>query len=191
MYKTDDFPFVQRYAVIGSRRASNLFWGGSLLLGSFGFLTTGVSSYLHRNLLFFIDAQNILFFPQGLVMCFYGVLGLFFSWYLFFLAWWDVGGGFNEFNLEDGFVHIFRWGFPGKNRRVDLIYTVNSVQSIRIELKNGIGTRRAIYMRVEQNKPIKDQKDVPLTSISTPLTMEEIETQAYQLASFLKVPLEM
>nr|YP_009105586.1 hypothetical chloroplast RF4 [Xylochloris irregularis]AIT94358.1 hypothetical chloroplast RF4 [Xylochloris irregularis] len=191
MYKTDDFPFVQRYAVIGSRRASNLLWGGSLLLGSFGFLTTGVSSYLQKNLLFFIDAQNIVFFPQGLVMCFYGLLGFFFSWYLFFLAWWDVGGGFNEFNLEDGVVHIFRWGFPGKNRRVDLIYTVNSVQSIRIELKDGIGSRRAIYMRVGQNKPVKDQRDIPLTSISTPLTVEEIETQAYQLASFLRVPLEM
>jgi Ycf4 len=191
MYKTDDVPFIQRYAVLGSRRFSNLAWGTVIFLGSVGFLITGISSYVKFNIFFLLSADNIVFFPQGMVMCFYGSLGFFFSWYLWLTAWWDVGGGFNEFNLKGGFVHIFRWGFPGKNRRIDLLYMIDTIDSIRVELKEGLNPRRIIYMRISQPETVQTQRDIPLTGISTPFTIEQIETQAYDLAKFLKVPLEM
>jgi hypothetical protein len=117
-------------------------------------------------------------------MCFYGLLGLLFSIYLWLTILWSVGGGFNEFNKKEGIVRIFRWGFPGKNRRIDIRYFIKDVESIRVELKEGLNPRRTIYIR------FKGKKDIPLTRIGQPLPLEEIEKQAAELAKFLQVSLE-
>jgi hypothetical protein len=191
-YETPESDLIRRYIVIGSRRLSNYWWALVIFLGGLGFLLTGISSYLGEdntivrwlNLLPFIQSKNIIFFPQGLVMCFYGILGLIFSIYLWLTLFWSVGGGFNEFNKKEGIIRIFRWGFPGKNRRIDLSYPINEVEAIRVELKEGLNPKRTIYMR------IKGKRDIPLTRIGQPLTLEEIEKQAAELAKFLQVSLE-
>jgi hypothetical protein len=174
---------IRRYIVIGSRRFSNYFWAFIILLGSSGFLLTALSSYLNFDLLPFIHSKNIIFFPQGLVMSFYGVLGLIFSIYLWLTIFWSVGGGFNEFNKKNGIVRIFRWGFPGKNRRIDLSYPIQEIEAIRVELKEGINPKRTLYMI------IKGKRDIPLTGVGQPLTLEEIEQQAAELAKFLQINL--
>nr|YP_009367520.1 hypothetical chloroplast RF4 [Pseudoneochloris marina]ARK14534.1 hypothetical chloroplast RF4 [Pseudoneochloris marina] len=171
---------IRRYIVIGSRRVSNYWWASIIGFGGLGFLLTGLSSYLQINLLPIIHSENIVFFPQGLVMCFYGLLGLIFSLYLGLTILWSVGGGFNEFNKEQGIVRIFRWGFPGKNRRIDISYSLDDVKAIRVELKDGINPRRTIYLCV------KGQRQIPLTRVGQPMTLEEIETQAAELAQFLQ-----
>ena len=183
-YENEKSDLIRRYIVVGSRRLSNYWWASVICLGGFGFLLTGISSYLGFNLFPFIQSKNIIFFPQGLVMCFYGILGIIFSLYLWLTLFWSVGGGFNEFNKKQGIVRIFRWGFPGKNRRIDLSYPINDIEAIRVELKEGINTRRTIYIR------IKGKRDIPLTRIGQPLTLEEIEKQAAELAKFLQVSLE-
>lgn len=190
-------PLIRRYIVVGSRRLSNYWWASILLLGSSGFLLTGISSYLNYDLVPFINSKNIIFFPQGLVMCFYGFLGLVFSSYLWLTLFWSVGGGFNEFNKKNGIVRIFRWGFPGKNRRIDLFYEMKNIEAIRVELKEGINPRRIIYIRVKGNAKNSDnstssvRRDIPLTRIGQPLTLEEVEEEAAELAKFLQIPLEM
>ena len=176
---------IRRYNVIGSRRISNYIWAFFIFLGSVGFLTTGFSSYFNLNFFFIFNSKNIIFFPQGLIMCFYGFLGLIFSVYLWLTIAWSVGGGFNEFNKVDGVVRIFRWGFPGKNRRILLEYNLNQVESIKIELKQGLNPRRMIYLQ------IRGKKEIPLTRVGQPLTLEEIELQAAELAKFLQVSLLM
>jgi hypothetical protein len=192
LYETPESDLIRRYVVIGSRRLSNYWWALVIFLGGLGFLLTGISSYFGEdnvigqwlNLLPFIKSKNIIFFPQGLVMCFYGILGLTFSIYLWLTLFWSIGGGFNEFNKKEGIIRIFRWGFPGKNRRIDLSYPIHEVEAIRIELKEGLNPKRTIYMRV------KGKRDIPLTRIGQPLTLEEIEKQAAELAKFLQVSLE-
>jgi hypothetical protein len=174
---------IRRYSITGSRRFSNYWWAGVIFLGSVGFLLTGLSSYFNFNLLPFIHAENIIFFPQGLVMCFYGVLGFIFSIYLGLTIFWSVGSGFNEFNKKDGLVRIFRWGFPGKNRRIDLSYALNDIEAIRVELQEGINPRRTIYLRVKGNR------EIPITRIGQPMSLEEVETQAAELAKFLQIDL--
>jgi hypothetical protein len=174
---------IRRYSIPGSRRFSNYWWAGVIFLGSFGFLLTGLSSYLSFNLLPLIHSENILFFPQGLVMCFYGVLGFIFSIYLGLTIFWSVGSGFNEFNKKDGLVRIFRWGFPGKNRRIDLSYALTDIEAIRVELQEGINPRRTIYLRVKGNR------EIPITRIGQPMSLEEVETQAAELAKFLQIDL--
>lgn len=183
-YEIKESDLIRRYIVIGSRRLSNYWWASIIFLGGIGFLLTGISSYLGFDLLPNLQSKNIIFFPQGLVMCFYGTLGLVFSIYLWLTLFWSVGGGFNEFNKKEGIIRIFRWGFPGKNRRIDLSYPIKDVEAIRVELKEGINPRRTIYIRV------KGKRDIPLTRIGQPLTLEEIEKQASELAKFLQVSLE-
>lgn len=176
---------IRRYNVIGSRRASNCIWAFFILSGSVGFLITGLSSYFNTNFFVILDSKNIVFFPQGLIMCFYGFLGLIFSVYLWLTILWSVGGGFNEFNKVEGVVRIFRWGFPGKNRRILLEYQFSQVESIKIELKQGLNPRRMIYLQ------IRGKREIPLTRVGQPLTIEEIELQAADLAKFLQVSLLM
>lgn len=175
---------ILRKEIIGSRRLSNYFWATALSVGGTGFLLAGVSSYLHQNLLPFADTTQLIFVPQGLVMGLYGSAALLLSLYLWLSILWDVGGGYNEFNRETGEISIFRWGFPGKNRRIELKSTTEEVQSIRVDIKEGLNPRRALYLR------LKGRRDVPLTRVGQPLALAELENQGAELARFLGVPLE-
>ncbi|KAF5802776.1 putative photosystem I Ycf4, assembly [Helianthus annuus] len=105
----------------GGSKTSNFCWAIILFLGSLGFLLVGTSSYLGRNLISLFPSQEIVFFPQGIVMSFYGIASLFISSYLWCTISWNVGSGYDRFDIKDGIVCIFRWGFPGKNRRVCFI----------------------------------------------------------------------
>ena len=171
---------IRRYSVSGSRRMSNYWWATLLGAGGLGFFLTGLSSYLHWNVLPIIHADTIIFFPQGIVMSFYGVLGMLFSLYLSLTIFFSVGEGFNEFNKEVGKIRIFRWGFPGKNRKIDLSYSIEDVKAIRVEFKEGVNPKRTIYLCV------KGQRQIPLTRVGQPLTLEEMEMQAAELAQFLQ-----
>lgn len=151
---------------------------------------------------------DIPFFPQGLLMSFYGSLGLLLSFYWVLLIFWNVGGGFNEFNKKEGFIRIFRWGYPGKNRKIDLVYSLKDVEAIRVDIKQGFDPQRTIYLRLnirteltssnnksalevqKQKQNLNLKREIPLTGISQPLTLKEIEKQASELANFLQVSLE-
>jgi hypothetical protein len=216
---------IRRYIIVGERRLSNYWWASVIFLGACGFLYTGISAYLGQSLFNFAATQlfsagseannlgsyaenqasfDIPFFPQGLLMSFYGSLGLLLSFYWVLLIFWNVGGGFNEFNKKDGFIRIFRWGYPGKNRKIDLIYSLKDVEAIRVDIKQGFDPQRTIYLRLntrnstdkngagsaKANKSLNLKREIPLTGISQPLTLKEIEKQASELANFLQVSLE-
>lgn len=188
---------IRRYMIVGERRFSNYFWTFIVFLGSCGFLSTGISSYFRiqsnsissegSNVAAAIaDYSQVSFFPQGLLMSFYGTLGLLLSIYWLVLIFWNVGGGFNEFNKKDGFIRVFRWGYPGKNRRIDLSYSLKDVEAIKVELNQASlwDTQRTIYMR------LKGKREIPLTGVGEPLTLKDLEKQASELANFLQVSLE-
>nr|ALO21188.1 hypothetical chloroplast RF4 [Chlamydomonas peterfii] len=244
---------IRRYIIVGERRLSNYWWASVIFLGACGFLYKGIAAYFGTTTpesLFNMTAQlpvlntenmpnqtdfaaesYIPFFPQGLLMCFYGSLGLLLSFYWIFLIFWNVGGGFNEFNKKDGFVRIFRWGYPGKNRKMDFVYSLKDVEAIRVDIKQSGGAvfdpQRTIYLQLKSGgalnsslglqgqNPTALQKlpvnvtpsfektnsnvagklrsiktEIPLTGISQPLTLKEIEKQASELANFLQVSLE-
>lgn len=198
--------FIRRYFIVGERRFSNYWWATVILIGSFGFLLTGISSYINtslassngsspvenKDLFYFVvsilknfnSTGTINFFPQGLLMCFYGSLGFLLSLYWWCLIFWNVGGGFNEFNKKENFIRIFRWGYPGKNRKIDLYYTLKDVESIRVEIQQGLDSQRTIFLKLKGNR------EIPITGIGQPLTLQEIEKQASELANFLQVSLE-
>jgi hypothetical protein len=178
--------FIRRYIIIGERRTSNYLWATFILIGAIGFFFTGISSYTDISVLLFSIGKNpnISFFPQGLLMCFYGSLGFLLSFYWWFLIFWNVGGGFNEFDKKTGSIRIFRWGYPGKNRKIDLLYNFKDVESLRVELRDGFDSQRTLFIK------FKGKGEIPLTGIGQPLTIGEIEKQASELANFLQVSLE-
>jgi len=175
---------IIRQQVLGSRRFSNYWWGIIVSLGATGFFLAALSSYFKVNLLPIGDATQLVFLPQGVAMGFYGVAGILLALYLWVVIILDVGGGYNEFNKETGMVQIFRWGFPGKNRRIEFGCRTQDVQSIRVDIKEGLNPRRALYLRT------KDRREIPLTRVGQPLSLSELENQGAELARFLAVPLE-
>ena len=170
--------------VLGSRRFSNYWWASIVTMGASGFFLASISSYLKVNLLIVTDATQLIFVPQGLVMGLYGAAGLLLAAYLWLVVLWDLGGGYNEFNRETGTLKIFRWGFPGKNRQIQIDGRISDVQSVRIVIKEGLNPQRALYLRV------KGRRDIPLTRVGQPLSLADLETQGAELARFLGVSLE-
>jgi Ycf4 len=175
---------VLNQKVLGSRRFSNYWWASVVTAGATGFLLAGLSSYLKVNLLPVTDATQLVFIPQGIVMGLYGIAGLLLSLYLWLAIIWDIGGGYNEFNRQTNKIKIFRWGFPGKNRKIEIDCSTQDVQSVRVEIKEGINPRRALYLRV------KGRREIPLTRVGQPISLKDLEVTGAQLARFLGVPLE-
>jgi hypothetical protein len=171
--------------VLGSRRFSNFFWAAIVSLGGGGFLLESLSSFLHTDLLPIIDNNiDLPFFPQGVAMGFYGVAGTLTALYLWSSIALDIGGGYNEFNQETGEATIFRWGFPGKNRQIEVKTPLPEIQAVRVDIKDGINPRRTLLIRV------KGRREIPLTRVGEPVALAAIETQGAELARFLGVPLE-
>ncbi len=175
---------VFKQNILGSRRLSNYFWATIVTIGGTGFLLAGLSSYLKINLLIVSDPSNLQFIPQGVALTFYGVAGITLATYLWLLVAWNVGGGYNEFNKDTGKVKIYRWGFPGKNRTVEIDIPIEEVQSVRAEIREGLNPKRSLYLRA------KKRRDIPLTRVGEPIALSTLENQGADLARFLEVPLE-
>ena len=114
----------------------------------------------------------------------YGTAGVFLALYLWLVIQWDLGGGYNEFDKASKQVTIFRWGFPGKNRQINLNCKLEDIQAVKVNLKEGLNPKRSIYLRV------KGMRDIPLTRIGQPISLSSLEMQAAELVRFLGVPLE-
>nr|QCI04047.1 photosystem I assembly protein Ycf4 [Antithamnionella ternifolia] len=175
---------IQTDNIIGSRRLSNYWWATVILVGGLSFFLVGLSSYLHKPILPITISNELVFLPQGVVMTFYGTTGICVSIFLWLTIFWNVGSGYNEFNIESGMITIFRRGFPGKNRILKLTYYINEIQAIKVSIKDGIATKREIYLKT------KDLREIPLTNVGQPLLLSEIENKANNLAKFLGVVLE-
>ncbi len=179
-----DTNLILRQEVTGSRRFSNYWWAIVVSIGGIGFLLGGLSSYLKTNLLLVSNTTDLQFIPQGIALLFYGTAGTLLAIYLWLVILWDVGGGYNEFNKKTGVIKIFRWGYPGKNRRIDLDWPIKDVQAVKAEVREGLNPKRELYLKIKQ------RRDIPLTRVGRPLSLSELENQAAELARFLEVPLE-
>lgn len=170
--------------ILGSKRFSNYLWAILSLIGGIGFLLAGLSSYLGIELLPFADTNEIVFIPQGIVMTFYGTIGSLLSIFLMTIIIFNVGGGYNSYNLETEEINIFRIGFPGLQNEILLKYKLREIKSIKLTITEGLNPKREIYLLT------KDKKQIPLTRVGEPLLLSQIEEEAVELADFLNISLE-
>ena len=175
---------VRHDLILGSRRISNYLCALISFLGGLGFFIVGISSYLKIQLLPFSNSENIAFIPQGIVMVFYGSIGLFLSVFLVINILCNVGGGYNKYDKENETIEIFRLGFPIKNREIYLAYKFKDIRSIKLSIQEGLNPKREIYLCT------KDQRQIPLTRIGEPILLSSIEEEAVDLSVYLNVPLE-
>nr|WDB00619.1 photosystem I assembly protein Ycf4 [Cavernulicola chilensis] len=175
---------IRKDNILGSRRFSNYFWGCITFIGGVCFLLSGLSSYTQLNLLPLTDAKQLNFIPQGITMIFYGVIGILLSLYLWLTIVWNIGSGYNKFDLDNGIITISRLGFPGKNRKIQLKYAIKEIKSIKVSIKEGLNPKREILLCT------KDQREIPLTHIGEPIKLSKIEADATSLAQFLNISLE-
>ncbi|NJR52078.1 MAG: photosystem I assembly protein Ycf4 [Leptolyngbyaceae cyanobacterium CSU_1_3] len=176
---------VLRYDVLGARRFSNYWWASIISIGG-GWFFCWLACLAISTLTFLPvgNAVDLVFVPQGLAMGLYGAAGTLLALYLWLTVVWDLGGGYNEFDKRTGQAKIFRWGFPGKNRQIELNFKLSDVQAVKATLREGISPKRSLYLRV------KGMREIPLTRVGQPLALSELENQAAELARFLGVPLE-
>ena len=72
----------------------------------------------------------------------------------------------------------------GVSRETLSLHPIQEIQSIRVEIQEGINPKRIIYLKLRGNR------EIPLTRAGQPLSIQQIETQAAELAKFLQVSLE-
>nr|YP_010933359.1 hypothetical chloroplast RF4 [Streptosarcina arenaria]YP_010933458.1 hypothetical chloroplast RF4 [Streptosarcina costaricana]WKT08848.1 hypothetical chloroplast RF4 [Streptosarcina arenaria]WKT08949.1 hypothetical chloroplast RF4 [Streptosarcina costaricana] len=174
---------LRREKIVASRTLSNIVWACVVCLGGSGFILVGLSSYWKQPILPFFPQTSLLFLPQGLVMGFYGIAGVFLGLYLWLAILWDVGGGWNEFDTEKGVAHIFRWGFPGQNRRIHLFCRLEEAECLLVRAQQGVLSSFLLLLKV-RGKPA-----VPLGGVAG-LSPREMEDRAAELARFLNLPVE-
>ncbi len=170
--------------ILGARNLRNYLSSSILLLAGMGFFFAGLSSYTKKNFLPFTDTSKLLFYPQGIIMTFYGVAAITLSLYIIFTIYINFGGGYNEFSKKDQSVRIVRLGFPGKNRQIFLTFKFNNIKSLRFTVKSGINPRTNILL------VLKDKREVPLFPSYIILKPSQMESKAIELANFLNLPLE-
>jgi hypothetical protein len=173
-----------RSYIKGSRQLSNIFWALAVSAGGLGFFLSGLSSFFKINLLVFSDSTNLSFIPQGIVLVFYGTVGLTLGIFLWLTIWWDIGFGYNEYSKENQRVTLYRKGFPGKNREVDLKFSFEELKSIKMFIRDGLNPKRQLFLC------LNDSREIPLTGSDRPVALNKIETEALNLAKYLNVYLE-
>ena len=176
-------PLIRSY-IEGSRQLSNIFWALSVSAGGLGFFLSGLSSFLKVNLLAFSNSTQLSFIPQGIVLVFYGTVGLILGIFLTLTLWWNVGSGYNEYNRQKQEVKLYRKGFPGKNREITFTFSFAQVKSIKMRIKEGLNPKRQLLLC------LTDTREIPLTGIEQPFALNVVEDEAIKIAKYLNVFLE-
>ena len=175
---------IIRENIVGARNVNSLIITLILFFAGLGFFLAGISSYLQINLLIITDVSEIKFIPQGIVMLFYGTGAIGLATYLFLTIIWNIGSGYNEFDVNENLIRIVRLGFPGKNRKVFLSYEFKNVKNLKFLIKQGLNPRYNILL------VLRDKREIPLFPAQFLLNPTDTEKKAIKLSKILNVPLE-
>ena len=83
--------YLLREEIIEKRKLLKYLISITIFLGSLGFIISSISSYLKITIVPFLYTNEIIFFPQGITMGFYGILGLILSINQLFILYWKIG----------------------------------------------------------------------------------------------------
>lgn len=174
---------VRRDLLFGSCCFINYLVSRALFFGGIVFFFIGFFS--QESITFDNIKSNIQFFPQGLVICFYGSVRIRFGLYLILSRFWTVGKGFNEYDRREKRICIFRWGFPGKDRCFEFSCSFSDVEFLCLENQNSM-VKPNLYL------VLKEKRKIFLTQLGSieVRSFQEVEYFSANLARFLKVQLK-
>ena len=115
-----------------------------IFFGALGFLIVGISSYIGYNLIPFLKANEIIFFPQGLTMCFYGICGIIVGINQIRILTLKIGEGYNEFNKEKGIVKIYRKGLSSD---INITYAITDIVRINKFKEKNKNLQRKLFLK--------------------------------------------
>lgn len=179
---------IRRDIIFGTRRFSNYVFNGILFLCGLCLFLGGLSRRQQKSIIPFLDITEIQFLPQGIIICFYGLISIRLRSYFFVRGSFAVGTGFTEYNKEKKQIRIFRWGFPGNNRQLEIIYPFSELESLQIENLNRFIRPMTLnlYLILKKNQKIL----ITGIDIAEILSTQKAEIFATKLAQFLQIPLE-
>jgi hypothetical protein len=117
-------------------------------------------------------------------MLFYGTGAIGLSIYLLLTIIWNIGSGYNEFDINESLIRVVRLGFPGKNRKLFLSYEFKNVKNLKFLIKQGLNPRYNILL------VLRDKREIPLFPAQFLLNPTDTEKKAIKLSKILNVPLE-
>ena len=179
-----DLYVILRQYFKGSRKLTNILWAAIVTLGGFGFLLTGVLSFLKSNFFFLGYVKQLLFVPQGFVLTFYGTVGTSLGIFIWLTVWWNFGSGYNQFNKNTSRVTIYRKGFLGLVNNGLLELKFREIKSIKMHVQNGLNPKRQLLLFLH------DGREIPLLSDVEMMPLSSLEESALNLTYYLDVPLE-
>lgn len=118
---------ILREQIVEDDKLTKWLYNIIILLGGIGFLSAGLSSYIKYDIIYFLKSSQIVFFPQGITMCFYGSCAILISINQIRILLKKVGEGYNEFDKEKGIMTIHRKGFKGNNSDVNIVYPLTDI----------------------------------------------------------------
>lgn len=166
--------------ILGARTKSNSLWTLVLGIGSLGFMITGLGSYPLNP---WGIVSDFAFIPQGLVMSFYGFAGWMLASYLACTMAWNVGAGYNEIDYGRGVIIVFRWGFPGSNRRLRFRVLLRDVEAVVVCAQKSWWARPKVFLQLHNGQRCPWELEPSTASI------DRWEGEAASLAHALRVPL--
>lgn len=152
-----------------------------MYLGGFGFFIVGLSSYFQKDLFTVFKSSTLVFIPQGILMIFYGSLGLLLGSFLLATIIWDIGRGINIYSQKEQLIYIIRQGFPGRNQEICITYAFSDIEAIELDIREGLNSRQSIYLC------LNDKRRIPIQTTQTPVQISVLEQQAIKLSEFLGV----
>ena len=182
----------QRNFPPGTRCPINYLFRRVLFIGGRSLFIVGFSRYEQKNFFSFmkITSVDIQFLPQGFVIIFYGRVACLWSFYLSLVSYLAVGSGFNEYNMEHEYIHIFRWGFSNVTRRINLFYTFSDLESFYLDSQYHLPnpTTLSLYLRLKnQSKILVIQLGIERIRM---YSIQQMEYLSANMAKCLKIPLK-
>jgi len=162
----------------GSRQLSNFFWALTVSVGGTGFFLTGLLSFLNPTSLFLSESNEILFIPQGIILLFYGTVGLILGIFLSLTIYWNIGSGYNEYNSLNREVILYRTGFPGKNRELIVRFPFEEIEEIKINIQGWgiLGPKGQLVIC------LVDNREIPVRGMAQPVPLMEFDIEVLFVA---------
>lgn len=135
-------PLILKEDIKRNNKVFNNLLNVTLILGSSAFFFVGSQSYFNNTTYELINSKYIVFYPQGLTMCIYGILGIIVSINLFLNEYYKIGEGYNEFNKKSGEIVIYR----KKNKNENICFKYKLIDIVCNENREKLNF---IYLKIK------------------------------------------